>query len=57
LIIHTKKAVVADETTPAVVDETMTLIDSDILDTAIIFGYNYNVLRIQSGMGGLMFAN
>jgi hypothetical protein len=57
LIVETKKAVVADRTTPAIVDETMTLIDSSILNTIIVFAYNYNILRIQNGMGGMAFAS
>jgi hypothetical protein len=57
LTLNTKKAVVADRTVPAVVDETMTVTGSTILNTVNIFGYNYNVLRIMSGMGGLAFAN
>lgn len=57
LIVDTKKAVVADRTAPGVVDETMTLTTSSILNIIIVFAYNYNVLRIQSGMGGLAFAS
>jgi hypothetical protein len=57
LSLTTKKAIVADRTASAVVDETMTVVDSNILNTIVVFAYNYNVLKIQSGMGGMMFAN
>jgi hypothetical protein len=57
LIVDTKRAVVADRTAPGVVDETMTLTESSILNIIIVFAYNYNVLRIQSGMGGLAYAS
>ena len=31
--------------------------DATILSSVNIYGVNYNILRIQNGMGGLMYAN
>ena len=57
LRIRTKAAVVADTTVPGDVTESMTTVDSSILNTVLVFAPNYNVLRIQSGMGGLAYSN
>jgi hypothetical protein len=57
LRIRTKAAVVDDPTAPGVVTDAMTTTGSSILNTLIVFAPNYNVLRIQSGMGGMAYAS
>ncbi|ABT16798.1 hypothetical protein ATCV1_Z664R [Acanthocystis turfacea chlorella virus 1] len=57
LHITTKAAVVADTTTPAVVTELMTTTTANALTTLLTYAVNFNVLRVDSGMGGIEFAN
>jgi len=39
------------------IDTARLVSDSTILSSVNIYGVNYNILRIQNGMGGLMYAN
>jgi hypothetical protein len=57
LSFTTKKAIVNNIYEPNVVDETMTTTTSNILNTLIVYACNYNMFRVESGMGGLLFAN
>lgn len=57
LHLNTKEAVIADNLMPANVNETMTTVSANILSMTIVYAVNFNVLRIQSGMGGVAFSN
>ena len=57
LRIHTKAAVVSNPAVAGNVTTSMTTVNADALNTCIIFAPNYNVLRIESGMGGVAFAS
>ena len=57
LRIRTKAAVVQDTSVPGNVTESMTTVGSNILNTVIVHAPNFNVLRIQSGMGGLAYSS
>lgn len=57
LRIRTKAAVVQDTSIPGNVDESMTAVGSNILNTVLVFAPNFNVLRINSGMGGLAYSS
>lgn len=58
LRVRTKAAVVINKHTPGNVDtETMTTVDSTMLNTLLVFAPNFNVLRIQSGMGGVAYSS
>ncbi|AGE60008.1 major capsid protein VP54 [Acanthocystis turfacea Chlorella virus WI0606] len=57
LHIITKAAVVSDTTTPATVTETMTTTSAANLTTMMVYANNFNILKIEYGMGGIMFSN
>ena len=59
LQVRTKAAVIVDITVPSAttVPESMTTVGANILNTMYVWGPNFNVLRIASGMGGLAYAN
>lgn len=59
LNIRTKAATLASvaPSSTVTVTEDMTTVGADILNTCLVWALNYNVLRIQSGMGGMAFAN
>lgn len=58
LRIRTKSAAVVNREIPGNVNtDTMTMVGSGMLNQCIVFAPNYNVLRIQSGMGGLAYAS
>ncbi|AGE50089.1 major capsid protein VP54 [Acanthocystis turfacea Chlorella virus Canal-1] len=57
LHITTKAAVVTDTTIPATVTETMTTTSAANLTTMLVYANNFNILRVESGMGGIMFSN
>ena len=59
LQVRTKAAVIVDITAPSAttVPESMTTVGANILNTIYVWGPNFNVLRIASGMGGMAYAN
>jgi hypothetical protein len=57
LRIRTKAAVVEDTSVAGNVDESMTTVGANVLNTVIVFAPNYNILNIRSGMAGLAYAN
>lgn len=57
LHITTKAATVVDQYLPGVVNESMTVVGANVLTMALVYAVNFNVFRIQSGMGGVAFAN
>lgn len=59
LKLRTKAATIAAITpsNTVTVTEEMTTVGANILNTCLVWAVNYNVLRINSGMGGMAFAN
>jgi hypothetical protein len=57
LRVRTKSAVVVDTSVPGIVTESMASVSTSDLNTMLVFAPNYNVLKIESGMGGIAFAN
>lgn len=57
LQVRTKAAVVTDITAAGNVTEDMTTVGANILNTLMVWAPNYNVFKIQSGMGGVMFSS
>lgn len=55
LRLVTKAAVLTGSETST--NEGQTSVQNTVLNTVEIYGLNYNVLRIESGMGGLAYAN
>jgi hypothetical protein len=60
LQVRTKAAVITDATVGSntvTIEESMTTVGANVLNTMYVWGPNYNVLRIMNGMGGMAFAN
>jgi hypothetical protein len=57
LHIRTKAAIVEDVNAPGNVTELMTTVGANVLNTLYVWAPNYNVFKIQSGMGGMQFSS
>jgi hypothetical protein len=59
LHLRTKAAVIQniEASNTVTVTESMTTVGANVLNTLLVWGPNFNVLRIMNGMGGMAFAN
>jgi hypothetical protein len=59
LHLKTKAAVIQtiEASNTVTVTEKMTTVGANVLNTLLVWGPNFNVLRIMNGMGGMAFAN